>query len=269
MAEATHGVTAGTEPLVRHAQSKMAAENGITNFMVDANSLRPIDYFVYIFNVGARSHRVTNGVLKSVYVPGVKPGQKYVLAFKLPNIVTQTYQDQVTEQLRTHGEDGRRVAMDLINPANMGIDQDFEINPADVVSTGADLSRWGLFWSLHEVPTEEELSKAIKRMEKHYRFLIQQADNFARTNNFTLIQDYHHLAADYFQYKSSWNTLVEIPEVCPLCGGTSKKGVAIHALPEGCGGVLDWKKAVSSGLKAKSDVPEDARWWKEEKKREV
>jgi hypothetical protein len=255
MAQADASVTAGTEDLIRHANAKMEAENGVKNFTLDANTLRKPDYFVYVFNVGVRAHRVTTGQLKNVHVPGVKAGQKYVLAFKLPNIVNQSWKDPDTDQVRVWGDDGRRVAMDLINPANMGIDQDFEIDPSQVVSSGADLSRWGLFWSLHEVPTEEELAKATKRMEKHYRFLINQADNFARTNHYDMIQDIHHIAADYFGHRSSWNTRVEVPEECPLCGLPVKKGVAIHAGADGCGGVLDWDKAIASGLKKESQRP--------------
>lgn len=241
------------------------AENQVTNLQLDANFQRRPDYFIYVFNVGARSHRVSNGHLKNVLIPGVDKGQKYVMAFKLPNIVNQCWQGADNGMIQTYGDDGRRVAMDIINPANMGIDQDYEIPKDQIVSQGANLANWGLFWSLNEVPTDEEIAKAVGRMERYYRSLLKEADQLARSGKYDKIEEFHYIAADYFGYKGAWNTKVDVPNDCPNCGASVKQGVAYHRNEDGSVCVIDWQRTVAAGIKTKKEVPEDARWWVPEK----
>lgn len=241
------------------AKSMERGSNAIPNFAIDANFNRKVEYFVHMYNVGERPHRLTNGLIKNALIPGVKQGEKFIKCFSLPNIVNQVWQDPDTGQLRTYGEDGRRVMMDLINPANMGIDQDFELPPDQIVSQGSNLAVWGLFWSLNDPPSQEELKKATAKMEKHYRRLIAEADAFDRAGKRGEILEIHYIAASYFHYKGSWNTIVEVPVECPLCGGPMKKGVAVHIGAEGCGGVIDWDRAISSGLKKEKDRPQAER----------
>lgn len=243
-------------------------ENQMKNFTVDANFVRPPDFHIYIFNVSPKPFEVWRPpLMPRVQIPGIEKGQKYRLAFKLPNIVNQCWADADTGLARIAGFDGRRVAMDIINPANITLDQDLQMDPKNVFGEGVDLS-WCVFWSLNEIPTEKEMTKAIDKMEKYFRALLQQADDFARAGQYNKIQPDHFMAADHFRYKGVWNTRVEVPEDCPLCGGPIKKGAIVHAGPDGCHGVLDWKKAVAAGLKSREDVPIEARWWKEEAKKE-
>lgn len=248
------------------AKSMEADKNALQNFAVDANFIRQPEYFIHMYNVGERSHRVSNGLIKNALIPGVKPGERYVKCFSLPNIVNQAWQDPDTGQLRTYGEDGRRVMMDLINPANMGIDQDFELPPQEVVSQGSNLAVWGLFWSVNDPPTEEELRKATAKMEKNYRKLLAEADALDRAGKRSEILEIHYIAASYFHYKGSWNTIVEVPAECPVCGGPIKKGAAFHRLEDGGICVNDWKRTVAAGVRTKDQVPEEQRWWKVEPK---
>lgn len=257
MSEADATVKTGSEriPEIVASERGMTTRSNAATLAVDANLIRKPDYFVYVFNIGEKSHRLSSGHVKNFYVAGCPVGQRYVHVMKLPNIVNQTFLDASSEQLRIAGDDGRRVAMDIINAANLTLNQDLEIDPNSVVSEGADYSKWGLFWSLNEVPTEDELLAAKRRVEKHYRALIAQADEWTRKNKQELIREDHHIAANYFRYEGVWNTRVALPESCPVCGGGMMKGVAVHGGANGCGAVLDWDKAIAAGLKTEKDRP--------------
>jgi hypothetical protein len=257
MAQADATIVSQTE-----LDKKAFAENQIKNFAVDANFLRKPEYFVHMYNVGERSHRISNGLIKNALIPGVKNGERYVKCFSLPNIVNQCWQDPDNGQLRTYGEDGRRVMMDLINPANMGIDQDFELPPDQIVSQGSNLAVWGLFWSAYDPPQEEEIAKAVTRMEKHYRRLLTEADALDRAGKRGDILEIHHTAASYFRYKGTWNTVVEVPTDCPVCGNPMRKGAAFHMFDGGGICVNDWKRTVAAGARTKDQVPDEERWWK-------
>jgi hypothetical protein len=247
---------------VSMSKSMMRSENQMRSFNVDANFTRPPDYFIYIFNVSPKTFVVERPpLMPRVQIPGVESGQRYRLACKLPNILNQTWQDADTAQPRVHGFHGEQVAGDIINSANLTGDQWKDIE--NQLGQGVDLSKWGVFWSLKEKPTEEELSKAKARLEKNYRALLQEADDFARAGQYARIMPDHHLAASHFKYRAAWNAQVEVPETCPACGGGMKKGSVVHGGVDGCGAVLDWEKAVEYGQKSKADVPESKRWWKE------
>lgn len=243
------------------AASRMRTENGLINFNVDITLQRKPQYYVHVFNVGKFPMKVNTGMIKNYNVPTCKDGEEYVRCFTIPDVVTQAWQDPDNQQVRTFSEDGRRVAMDLINPTNMGLDQDVEFRPEDVVSQGSNLAVWGLFWSLNDPPTREELAKAKKRMEKHYRTLMQQADGFSRINKPDQIQEYHHVAADYFGYAGhgNWHVALEAPAACPNCGENIKKGVAFHRIDEHTVCVIDWDRTIAAGVKTEKDRPRAVR----------
>ena len=69
--------------------------------------------------------------------------------------------------------DGRRMAMDIINPDNWTLDQDAVLTHSD--SVGQNIGRLGVCWSLNEEPTEAELAAATRRLETHYRNLLTEA----------------------------------------------------------------------------------------------
>jgi hypothetical protein len=70
--------------------------------------------------------------------------------------------------------DGRRVAMDLINPSNLGIDLDAEYPHG--MAVGNDFSKKGVFFSLHNPPLKKELRAAHKRLKGYYTDLIDRAN---------------------------------------------------------------------------------------------
>lgn len=259
---ATHQITDQTKLDKKGIQENMAG----FNWQSDPNMIRKPDYFIYMFNVGAKSHEVCRPPqMPRVQIPGIKPGEKFRMAFKIPNTVNQMWADPDNGSPRIHGEHGERVAMDMINPNNLGIDQDAEIDQSKVLSAGNDLSKYGVFWSRNEVPTELELTAARKRMEKFYRELLRRADQLATNGKRDEITDDMHMAADYFQYQAAWHVQVEVPLACPQCGENIKQGVAYHKNSMDVICVIDWKRTVASGAKKKEEVPEELRWWGKEK----
>lgn len=225
-------------------------------FRGNPNLVRPADYFIYIFNTGAMKHVVDRPpMFLKVNIPACNKGERYRIAFKLPNICHQTWPDPDTGTPRVHSEYGERVAMDMINPNNLGVDQDAEIDPSTVFSAGNDLSVFGVFWSRNETPTEEELQKAEARRDKYYRRLITTAREKARLGKHVDITDIEHMAAEHFRLNESWHTVVEAPIDCPNCGEQIKAGVAYHKNSMDLICVLDWDRAIAAGAKKESDRP--------------
>ena len=76
-------------------------------------------------------------------------------------------------------EAGWRVAIDILNPNNPSTDPYFKMSAkqAAVFSTGEgqDLIRYGLFPSLNDAPTEEELLQAEAARDESYQKLVDDA----------------------------------------------------------------------------------------------
>jgi hypothetical protein len=239
----------------------------ITDFRGDANLNREIEYFLYIFNIAPRKFAVCRPPSFPLMNFSACPaGQPWALVGRVPNIVNEKWIDADSGEIRTRGMMGERFATDLLNPANVGIDIWAEITDDQLkwVDGGTDdLTRRGMFWSRNEVPSAQELANAKDRMQRHYKVMLQQADELAvdpKTRREIGME--HHLAAEYFRAKSSWHIVAEIPVTCPNCGDSIREGIAYHMGPLGpC--IIDWKRAVAAGVRKKEDVPEEARWWDE------
>lgn len=253
------------------------AENRFDGFTVLPGMKRKPEYWIYVFNIGAKAWvDDAHGklairrppLMPCVSIPGCPKSSKYVVAFRVPDIIRQGWQDEVTGGLRIHEEYGERVVMDIINPVNPGIDQDLEIDPnVQAFASGFNLGEYGVFFSKNEEPTDEEMDKARKRMEKRYRALLAEADELERAGERKRITADHYLAADYFDYKSGWRTRAEAPSACPVCGSSMKAGAAFHVLDGGGLCINDWKRVVAAGVRKREDVPEELRWWEEEEKK--
>lgn len=237
------------------------SNNPIGGFALDANALRAPDYFLYIHSISPKGFEVRlPPIMPKVNIPACKKGERVNTPIKIPNIVNQAWEDATSGELRICGTPGERVCMNIINPANMGTDQDVEIDVQyQQFHVGGDLSVYGVWYSRNEVPTDEEMVKPRAKMEKYYRKMLGVGDELHRTGKQSQIPEDSFIAASYFSYRSGWNTVVEVPEACPICGGPMRKGVAIHGGADGCNGVVDWEKAISSGLKTEKDRPKAPR----------
>jgi hypothetical protein len=237
--------------------------NRMTHFVTDdPNLFRTPEFYVYLFNICPKEFVVYRPPLLSKLVIHACPeGQTYIKALRLPDIVNQCWQDADTGQARTRGFDGRKVAMDVINPNNLTLNQDAAIDANTVFSDGNDLSKFGVFWSLNEVPTEAELANAKKKLEATLRQLLTQGDGFDRGNKRELLTEMHYMADNYFKAGSAWNRIPQVPVDCPNCGLPIRKGQAYHAIPDLPGKlcVIDWDKTIKAGVMSEEDRPKTKR----------
>ena len=255
----------------RLSESMNKANNHSFNFSLQEYlySRKP-DFWVYIYNVSEQSFDVFRPPLfANVHIPGRDQKSKvpYVIAARLPQPLLTPQGSVDSDELSTNLMDTRRVVMDMINPDNLGLDQDAVINiPTNV---GNDLGKKGVFWSLNgpgaskidptrlEEPTDAEIKRAVSRMEKHYNFLLEKARAVETSNPKELIEmltPEHHAAADYFGVETSWHGKRSRPADCPNCGDRIKAGVAFHKTEEGTLCIIDWKRAVASGVRTKQQA---------------
>ena len=118
----------------------------------------------------------TPTLAKGMKFPGKQKGKKYAVVTSIPDvIVTPVARVGTDDPVRAVYEDGKRVAMDMINPENLGLDQEVESSLGEHLSEGRNLGNRGVFWSKHNPPLDSELKAARKRMKKRYIMLLEQA----------------------------------------------------------------------------------------------
>ena len=121
-----------------------------TDWRQDANLNRPVDYFLYIYNIEHRAHQVgrppQHGMIQIAGCPRDKPWWK---VRSVPNIVQEPDVSESGE-IRSRGLPGERFATDLLNPVNTGVDIWAEITREELtwIDSGSDdLTVRGLFWT--------------------------------------------------------------------------------------------------------------------------
>jgi hypothetical protein len=131
---------------------------------------------VWIYNVSPREYVLGNSLVKRLPVPACENAE-YAVVTSLPAVFIHSKEDINTNAMDYLIYDGRRVAMDLINPSNLGTDQDVDTNAFRWASAvGNDFSKKGVFFSTHNPPLKKELKAAHKRLKNYYTNLIEQAE---------------------------------------------------------------------------------------------
>jgi len=131
---------------------------------------------VWIYNISRQVHVLGNGLIKKLHVPACD-NEKYAVVTSLPAVMITSKENVDTGELDYLITDGRRTAMDLINPSNLGIDQDSKIVP--YLSIGTDFSNKGVFFSTHNPPLKKELKAAHKRLKAYYERLAERVSVIA------------------------------------------------------------------------------------------
>src|ERR1700675_880406 len=235
------------------------------------------DYYVYLYNVSASSFKVSRPpVFREMTIPGVqgaglsdiqrdefiaKGGNKerYVLVTRIPSPVVTPKSTPDSDQFDFNAEDGRRFVMDIINPENLGVDQDALIDPKEITSQGNDLGAKGVFWSLSNPPKESEVDAAIKRMENFYKLKLNEARTVEVSAPATLsafLGPEHHAAADYFGEETSWHGKKIKAVMCDICGERTRENAAFHKLEDGGLCVKDWDRALKAGVRSREQAYE-------------
>jgi hypothetical protein len=256
--------------------SGMGRANNIDFEFVSNNFLynREPEYYVYLYNVSEQNFEVSRPpLMRLANLRGRKTGEqeRYVLVGRLPQPMLIPKGNVDSNEIDVLPQDARRFAMDICNPDNLGFNQDAFIDPKNVSNQGNNLGAKGLFWSLNgpdqkpskynpnpqEMPTEEEVTKAVKRMENYYKRLLDQArateiSKPADLQN--IIGPEHHIAADYFGEEHGWHSKKARTDFCPNCGERIKTGAAFHKTEEGTLCILNWDKAVKAGVRTRQQA---------------
>lgn len=219
---------------------------------------REPDFYVHLFNIAKQEYKVSRlPIIKEMTIPARKEGEKYARVCRLPSPMKLPKGNVDSNDIDIVVIDGRRMAMDIVHPDNLTLDQDAVITGS--FSVGQNLGKLGVFWSLNEEPTEAELAAATKRLEAHYRSLLTEARSVETSNPQALpavLTPATHAAADYFRETFSWHKKEIRLENCPRCGTPANVGAPFHALEGGGLCVGNWKAAVASGVRSRAQAYE-------------
>jgi hypothetical protein len=231
---------------------------------------RAPDYYVFLYNVSEQSFDVSRPpLIRKFKIEGKSAGFKYKLCARFPQPLLVPKGNVDSNEIDIIPQDTRRFAMDIINPDNLGLDQDAVIKPEDVFAIGNNLGVKGVFWSLNgpgaskygqqEEPTPAEIERATVRLEKFYRTCLEKADAVAASAPGELglfLGPEHHLACDYFGEDRQWHGKKTRTDFCPNCGERIKAGAKFHKTEEGTLCILDWSGAVKAGVRTKAQAYE-------------
>lgn len=233
----------------------MGRDKNVQDGAFDANMFRAPEFYVYIHTISEREFIVQQPPLfPSVILPACKPGQKCSKVLAIPSPLNQIDREGAVGDLIVRAHDARMCAASLLNPNNPTLDQDRVTNmnvQGYAYGFGTNLHDQGLFWSLNEKATPEEIAKAEARRERYYRGLIEKARTLEISNPKeleTLINQDYHMAAEFFHLETTWHhKYVKFGE-CPLCGEQIKLGVAAHKNSLGTVCIIDKERAKQMGL---------------------
>ncbi len=219
---------------------------------------RPADFFIYLFNIAKQEYKISRlPLIKELTIPARKENEKYALITKLPSPFKFPKGNVDSNDIDIVIIDGRRMAMDIVNPDNLSLDQDAVITGS--FSVGQNMGRLGVFWSVNEVPTEKELADATRRLEGHYRSLLTEARAVEASNPQALsaaLTPAHHAAADYFHETFNWHKKEIHLENCPRCGTPARVGAPFHAMDGGGLCIGDWDAAIKAGVRSRAQAYE-------------
>ena len=130
---------------------------------------------VWIYNVSRQAYNLSNALIRRLHVQECAEGEEYAVVTSLPLVVVQPRPNVENGDTEYLFIDGRRVAMDLINPSNLGLDQDTKTGVWSY-AIGNDFSKRGVFFSVHNPPLKKEVKAARKRLKDYYIDVIEKAN---------------------------------------------------------------------------------------------
>lgn len=243
-----------------------------TQIYVNPEELRTPEYTVYLHSISKRSFEQPHPIYRNIIIPACPKDKPYItfMRIKHPVQIPTVDPDNASGPVKIVVENAKRAALCVCNPSYIGNDLAAQDKPipewAQIASGECNLTRQGIFASMNEVPTDEELKKAEARRLAYYKQIFEEANGLLRSDpkklQDVLNQD-HHLAAEMFGQDVDWHRVTTPKIECPNCGEKIKEGIAFH-YSNGQRCVLDWERAYLAGAVKKEDVPEQFKWWTEE-----
>lgn len=237
---------------------------------------RPTEFKVYLFTISKRAFRAAHALIPAIEIPACEANERYKKFRFIPHPFAQKVEDVFNTGREPYDyHSAERIAQDICDPSNPTLNQDIDnygrIDPYFAVQAGTNLSRYGIFWSRNEEPTEQELQAFEKKRDNFFRFIIRSMDKFYAEDpknaerlmgNAGFDMQDVRMALDHFGEERPFHKKFTPMQSCPNCAAQVPQGVAYHRDQDGDLCVIDWKKTVASGKRKKEDVPEDKRWWK-------
>ena len=165
---------------------------------------------IYFYNVSSLEFNISRPPNHPhMLIRACPKGERYVMArgsITYPFTETRTDQNENKYPVLT---DGFREATKMLNPSNPCLkgdasDQDYAVESE--FHQGDNLGSYGVFWSTHNPPLDEEVTKATKRMEARYRKELERMGK-AKTADEALAMrnNISAAAADYFGVSATWH----------------------------------------------------------------
>lgn len=243
---------------------------------LDPDQVRKPEYMVYLHSISKRSFEQPHPIYRNVVIPACPKDKRFITFMKIthPVQIPTVNPDNVSGPPILRIETAIRAALCVCNPSYQGNTLAAQDSPppdwAQIASGECDLTRQGVFASMNEEPTEDELKKAEARRLAYYKRIFEEANGLLRSDPKKLqevLGTDHHLAAEMFGIDVDWHRVTTPKIECPNCGEKIKENVAFHRVNgELC--VLDWERAWLAGAVKKEQVPEPKKWWKEEKSKD-
>jgi len=237
---------------------------------LDPDQMRRGEYVVYLHTISKRSFEQPHPIFRNVIVPACPKDKRYVTFMRVthPVQIPTVDPDNASGPPIIRIENAKRAALCVCNPSFVGTELSTQDNPpphwAQIASGECDLTRQGVFASMNEVPTEEELKKAEARRLAYYKMRFEEANGLLRSDPKKLQEVLgldHHMAAEMFGQDVDWHRVTTPKIECPNCGEKIKEGIAFH-YTNGARCILDWERSFLAGAVKKEDVPIQYRWWK-------
>lgn len=171
---------------------------------------------IFIYNVSGLGWDSKDGLTRPpnhphLTIKACPEGEPYILTGTIEHPFPEVSYD-ANNNRRIDYTDGYREATVMLSPLNPGRDQNWTM--ADALNVGGNLNDFGVFWSVHNPPLEQEVAAARARMEKTYRAELEVLaaieaknpdDARSRANKIS------HAAANYFGRSYSWHRSDLVP----------------------------------------------------------
>jgi hypothetical protein len=241
---------------------------------INSEDLRSPEYTVYLHSISKRSFEQPHPIYRNVVIPACPKDKPYItfMRIKHPVQIPTVNPDDPSGPTVIKVENGKRAALTVCNPSFVGADLSIQDQTIDmqyqIASRECNLTQQGIFASMNEIPTEQELKRAEARRTAYYKRCFEEMNALMRSDpkraQDELTTD-HHMAAEMFGVDVDWHRVVTPKIECPNCGEKIKEGIAFHRV-NGDLCVLDWEKAYLAGAVKKDQVPDEKKWWAEEKR---